>query len=88
MPSDTRKTKGLLAAFALRRFFQAEASPMPIGYTDSQLEIVMTHAAVLDRSDRHAFLADVATALDGQALGDGIVSRVCREVQRRILKAA
>jgi hypothetical protein len=48
----------------------------------------MTHAAVLDRSDRHAFLADVATALDGQALGDGIVSRVCREVQRRILKDA
>jgi hypothetical protein len=61
---------------------------MPIAFTDSQLEIVMTHAAVLDRSDRHAFLADVATALNGQPLGDGIVSRVCREVQRRILKAA
>jgi hypothetical protein len=85
MPSDT---KGLLAAFALRRFFQPEASPVPIAFTDSQLEIVMTHAAVLAQSNRHAFLADVATALDGRPLGDGIVSWVCREVQRRILKAA
>jgi hypothetical protein len=55
-----------------------------IRLTDSQLDQVLSHAAPLARSARHAYLNDVATEL-GKAgdIGDGTVAKVCREVQRR-----
>jgi len=38
------------------------------------------------RPDRSPFLADEATALRGQAIGDGAVFRVIREVQERYFR--
>ena len=55
----------------------------PIHLTDSQLEQILRAAAPLAPEDRSLFLADVATALRGQALGDGAVFRVIREIQER-----
>ena len=57
----------------------------PIHLSDSQLEQIMRAAAPLARNDRSAFLMDVAAALHGQALGDGTVFRVIREIQGRYL---
>jgi hypothetical protein len=55
----------------------------PIHLSDSQLEQIMRAAAPLAPNDRSAFLADVAAALHGQALGDGTIFRVIREIQGR-----
>ena len=55
----------------------------PIHLSDSQLEQIMRAAAPLAPNDRSAFLTDVAAALHGQALGDGAVFRVIREIQGR-----
>jgi hypothetical protein len=60
---------------------------MPIAFTDSQLEIVMTHAAGAGtRPTAMPFSPTWRPPWTG--LGDGTVGRVCREVQRRILKDA
>jgi hypothetical protein len=58
----------------------------PIHLSDSQLEQILRAAAPLAPPDRSAFLADVATALHGQALGDGTVFRVIREIQQRYFR--
>jgi hypothetical protein len=55
----------------------------PIHLSDTQLEQIMRAAAPLAPNDRSPFLADVAAALHGQALGDGVVFRVIREIQGR-----
>ena len=55
----------------------------PIHLSDSQLEQIMRAAARLVPNDRSAFLVDVAAALRSQALGDGAVFRVTRELQGR-----
>ena len=55
----------------------------PIQLSDSQLEQILRAAAPLAPNDRSAFLADVAEALRGQALGDGGVFRIIREIQGR-----
>jgi hypothetical protein len=47
------------------------------------LTAVFRAAEPLLPADRSLFLIDVAAALDGQELGDGLVARVCRDVQRR-----
>jgi hypothetical protein len=58
----------------------------PLALTDDQLEIVLHAAEPLQPRDRAAFAAAVAQVLAGQAvLGDGIVSRTCRELQRRFM---
>jgi hypothetical protein len=58
--------------------------PTPLRLTDGQLDIVMRAAAPLAPSDRRLFLRAVADALQDVAeLGDGLVSRVCAEQQRR-----
>ena len=44
---------------------------------------VLRAAKPLAIGDRDAFLQDVATALQGQELGDGTVYRVVAQVQRR-----
>jgi hypothetical protein len=58
----------------------------PIHLSDSQLEQILRAAAPLAPNDRSAFLADVAAALHGQALGDGAVFRVIREIQGRYFR--
>ena len=55
----------------------------PIQLSNSQLEQILRAAAPLAPNDRSAFLADVAEALRDQALGDGAVFRVIREIQER-----
>ena len=58
----------------------------PIHLSDSQLEQILRAAAPLAPNDRPAFLTDVAAALRGQALGDGAVFRVVREIQGRYFR--
>jgi hypothetical protein len=51
---------------------------------DDELQIVMRMAEPISRDRRSAFLQDVADALGTYpAVGPGLVSRVCREVQAR-----
>jgi hypothetical protein len=50
-----------------------------IKLSDDQLQTVMTTAAVLDPRDRAPFLEQLAVKLDGQEIGDGLLSRACRE---------
>jgi hypothetical protein len=54
-----------------------------LALSDSQLEIVMAAAHPLRPDARSRFLAAVAARLAGAGeLGDGAVSRACRELQR------
>ena len=63
-------------------------SPRPLALTDSEIATVMSAAAVLAVADRDDFLRAVATALATlPAVGDGIVARVCREMQSRYWRA-
>jgi len=55
----------------------------PLALTDDQMTQVFRCAAPLGPADRSDFLRGVAEALAGRELGDGVVQRVCREVQRR-----
>jgi hypothetical protein len=60
----------------------------PIKLSDSEIATVMSAARVLPVADRDAFLQHVAAVLAVQpVVGDGIVSRVCREVQQRFWRA-
>jgi hypothetical protein len=60
----------------------------PLALSDAQLDIVFRLAAPLLDVDRSAFLEDVARALGGlPEVGDGIVARICAEVQRRYWRA-
>jgi hypothetical protein len=56
---------------------------MPLALSDSQLDAVMRAASVLNIYDRDEFLRAVAHELAGRELGDGIVGRVCAELQKR-----
>jgi hypothetical protein len=54
-----------------------------LALSDNQLETVMRAAGVLNIYDRDEFLRAVAHELAGRELGDGIVGRVCAELQKR-----
>jgi hypothetical protein len=70
-----------------RRHPTFEARPMttPLALTDRQLDIVLAAAEPLQRWQRPAFLEAVSLRLRGKELGDGLVSRVCRDMQRQFL---
>jgi hypothetical protein len=56
----------------------------PLALSDAQLDIVFRLAAPLLAADRSAFLEDVARALgELPEVGDGIVARICAQVQRK-----
>jgi hypothetical protein len=58
----------------------------PPALSDSEITTVMAASRPLALADRDRFLNDVYAVLATQSvLGDGIVARVCREVQRRYL---
>ena len=56
---------------------------MPLALTDFQLDEVLRYAQPLDPESRGKFLVEVAQKLNGHEVGDGILSRVCRETQRQ-----
>jgi hypothetical protein len=57
--------------------------PALLGLSDNQIAIVMAHAHPLQSCDRPQFLQAVADRLTGfTELGDGLVARACRELQR------
>ena len=58
----------------------------PIGLTDGQLDVVLRGAAPLHPRDRDAYMQQVAEELRGREFGDGLVARVCAEVQRRFFR--
>jgi hypothetical protein len=55
----------------------------PLRLTDDQLAAVLRAAEPLAVGDRGAFRQDVAAALQGQELGDGMVYRAVAQVQRK-----
>jgi hypothetical protein len=58
--------------------------PQMLNLTDTELDIVFAAAQPLALKDRDAFLKDIAERLTALPhLGDGVVHRVCAEVQRR-----
>lgn len=55
--------------------------------SDDQINAILNAARPLPPADHAAFLEEVSTALAELGdLGDGVVHRVCRDVQRRLLK--
>jgi hypothetical protein len=58
----------------------------PVALTDDQLAQVQRCAAPLNPHDRGAYLERVAQMLNGHEIGDGLVGRVVREVQRQFLR--
>jgi hypothetical protein len=56
---------------------------MPIPLSQPQFLAIANAAAALNPTDRDPFIAAVAAALEGQPIGDGIIGRIIRDVQRR-----
>jgi hypothetical protein len=57
--------------------------PTPLALSDSQLDQIMRLAAPLQPGQRIIFLEMLAAKLNGQReLGDGVVYRAARELQR------
>jgi hypothetical protein len=55
-----------------------------VSLSDSELQIVMTAAAPIQRRDRDGFLRDVSAELSKfEVAGPGVISRVVREIQRQ-----
>ena len=60
--------------------------PLPLHFSDDQLTQIFRATAPLSPAQRVAFLEDVARELQANhrgALGDGVIYRVVREIQRR-----
>ena len=63
----------------------------PIKLTDAELDAVFSAARPLDPDLRDPFLQAVAHALQQDCsgeIGPGTVARVCREMQRPVLRSA
>jgi hypothetical protein len=61
----------------------------PLALSDAQLSQILHCAAPLATRDRSAFLMDVAAALQSSdVVGDGLVGRLCRDLQRKYLRPA
>ena len=54
--------------------------------SDSQIDAILNAARPLPSADHATFLEEVTEALAGLEIGDGVIHRVCRDVQRRFLK--
>jgi len=59
---------------------------LPISLSDDQLTTITNAAEVLHPRDRTAFMEAVAARLQEQAIGDGIIGRLCRELQAQFLR--
>ena len=57
------------------------SEPRPLALSDSEISHIMSACRPLSSVDREVFLRQVASVLGREpVLGDGVVSRVCREV--------
>ena len=59
------------------------AKPLPAELTENQIYTILRAMRPLSIADQDRFYDDVVEALDNVELGDGVVSRICRDVQRR-----
>jgi hypothetical protein len=60
------------------------SSPIPLSFSDDQLDQIFRAAAPLEPAERAAFLEDLASVLrQTPHQGDGHLYRTIREVQRR-----
>jgi hypothetical protein len=57
--------------------------PNPLALSAAQLDSIYRAAAPLDVRDRDGFLRVIAAELRDRELGDGLVARVCADVQER-----
>jgi hypothetical protein len=57
--------------------------PMPIAFSDEQLDAIMRAAQPLAPVDRERFVQAVTAALQGREIGDGTVYLAIREAQRQ-----
>jgi hypothetical protein len=61
--------------------------PNPISLSDEQMQMVLDTAEPLQRVDRGRVLENVAARLrHEQLIGDGAVSRACREAFREVFR--
>ena len=51
--------------------------------SSDQADAILRAARPLPPADHDAFLEDVSSALAGLEIGDGVIHRVCRDVQRK-----
>ena len=54
--------------------------------SSDQADAILNAARPLPSVDHAAFLEEVTDALAGLEIGDGVIHRVCRDVQRKYLK--
>jgi hypothetical protein len=60
--------------------------PYPISFTDVERDIIANAAEPISQEHRPAFLEAVANALASHTvLGEGLVHRTCRELQKSFL---
>jgi hypothetical protein len=60
--------------------------PYPIGFTDTESDILSAAAEPIDPAHRPAFFAAVASALAlHSVIGPGLVHRTCRELQKSFI---
>jgi len=60
--------------------------PRPLAISDESLKLLLELSYPLSAIDRSSFLEDVARELHGREIGDGVVGRVARMVQKKYLR--
>jgi hypothetical protein len=63
----------------------------PLSFSDDEFDVVLNLAQPLDPAMRDPFLQAVAIELaryPSEAIGPGLVNRVCRQLQREFLRPA
>jgi hypothetical protein len=59
------------------------ASPMPLHFSDEEMDLLLELCRPIELAQRSAFLAAVAEAIGEQTSGIGLVHQVARRVQRQ-----
>jgi len=59
---------------------------LQISLNDDQLTTITKAAEALHPRDRTAFMKAVAARLQDQVIGNGIIGRLCRELQAQFLR--
>jgi hypothetical protein len=61
--------------------------PTPLSVTDEQMNMILAPAAPLQLVDRGPFLEALALTLRSEpTVGDGVVSRCCRQLQHEFMR--